>query len=281
MSNQMTVGIGSLAAVLLFASIASAQTGEITPGPGWKTCPRCQNDEQFKASLEQYKVKDHPFNPRDLSGIWGNFGTRLDMKNVPPMTDYGKKLWEATQSDVSPKGLTISNSKDGMLICDPLGYPRWLAYNYGMQFMMLPDQVLQFFELGHTWRTIWTDGRKLPPNPEEPRWLGYAIGRWEGDTFVIESSGFHEASWLDLDWRTRNRGMPHSGEMQLVERYRRTSYGTLDVELTISDPKVYTAPWKTTGTLELRPGAELGEYFCVPSESSQYNELLLKGTGAK
>ena len=111
-----------------------------------------------------------------------------------------------------------------MLICDPLGYPRWFAYNYGMQFVVLPDRVLQFFELGHTWRDIWTDGRKLPENPPQPRWLGYAVGRWDGDTFVIESTGYDDRAWLQEDRRDRRWGFPHSDQLRLVERYRRTSF---------------------------------------------------------
>ena len=141
-----------------------------------------------------------------------------------------------------------------MLICDPLGYPRWFAYNYGMQFVVLPDRVLQFFELGHTWRDIWTDGRKLPENPPQPRWLGYAVGRWEGDTFVVESTGYDDRAWLQEDRRDRRWGFPHSDQLRIVERYRRTSYTTLDAELTIIDPVVYTKPWTTKATIQLSAG---------------------------
>jgi len=163
-----------------------------------------------------------------------------------------------------------------MLICDPLGFPRWWTYNYGMEFIHLPDRTLQFFEWGHTWRTVWTDGRKLPADPPTPRWLGYAIGHWDGDTFVIESNGYDERSWLDQDRRNMQTGVPHSDEMRVEERYRRTAFDTLDATLTITDPKVYTKPWVTTGKYDLRPGTELWEYFCVPSESTEYNDRLLK-----
>ena len=150
--------------------------------------------------------------------------------------------------------LAVSNSKDGMLICDPLGYPRSFAYNYGFQFVVLPDRVLQFFEWGHTWRDIWTDGRKLPDDPPQPRWLGYAVGRWEGNTFVVESSGYDDRSWIQEDRRDRRWGFPHTDQMRIVERYTRTSFGTLDAELTIIDPEIYTKPWTTKGTIQLSPG---------------------------
>ena len=168
--------------------------------------------------------------------------------------------------------------------------PRAFTYNYGFEFVMLPDRVLQFFEWGHTWRTIWTDGRALPTNPPTPRWLGYAVGRWEGDTFVVETTGFDDRSWLaeDRDNARRqpedrgNYGFPHSDEMRTVERYKRTSFGTLDATLTITDPKVYTQPWTTSGTIRLTPGTEIWEYFCVPSESAEYNQrVTAAAAGAK
>src|SRR5205823_4400322 len=69
--------------------------------------------------------------------------------------------------------------------------------NYGIEFVMLPNRVVQFFEITHSWRTIWTDGRKLPENPPEPRWLGWNAGHWEGDTLVVESNGYDDRSWIE------------------------------------------------------------------------------------
>ena len=202
-------------------------------------------------------------------------GWRLDTKAVPPLTPYGKQIYEATRSDIP-----TTNSKDGMLICDPLGYPRWSTYNYGVEFVM-PDRVLQFFEWGHTWRTIWTDGRKLPTDPPQQRWLGYAVaGHWEGDTFVVEGNGYDERSWITEDRRSRIHGFAHSAEMRTIERYKRTSYGVLEAEMTVIDPKVFTEPWVTKGKIELRPSAELWEYFCVPSESDDYNKRLIESEKA-
>jgi hypothetical protein len=146
------------------------------------------------AAKAEYKVDGHPFNPQDLSGIWGNNGIDLDLKALPSFTPLGQQMFEATRAPEAAPGITATNVNDPMLICDPLGYPRWFTYNYGFEFVMLPDRVLQFFELGHTWRTIWTDGRKLPTNPPQQRWLGYAVGRWEGDTFIVDGST--SAVWI-------------------------------------------------------------------------------------
>jgi len=283
MRNRIIVSILTLVC-LAFSPAAFAQEGnfgrpttesqpdkELTPGPGWKTCPRCTNAKQLAAAYKAYSVDGHTFNPRDLSGVWGNNGIELDVKSVPPFTPQGQQMFEATRSEIP-----TTNSRDGMLICDPLGYPRWFAYNYGMQFVMLPDRVLQFFEWGHTWRDIWIDGRKLPEDPPQPRWLGYAVGRWEGDTLIVEGTGYDDRSWISEDRRNRIRGFTHTDKMRTVERYKRTSYGTLEAEMTITDPSVFTQPWTTKGKIDLRPNAELWEYFCVPSESDDYNRRLIE-----
>src|SRR2546428_84580 len=208
MRNRITVAILALVSLALSPAILAQERSferpttetqpdkELTPGPGWKTCPRCTNPKQLAAAYKTYKVDGHPFDPHDLSGIWGNNGLELEVKNVPPFTPLGQQMFEATRSEIP-----TTNSKDGMLICDPLGFPRLFAYNYGFQFVMLPDRVLQFYEWGHTWRDIWTDGRKLPADPPQPRWLGYAVGRWEGDTLVVEGSGYDDRSWISEDRR--------------------------------------------------------------------------------
>ena len=95
-----------------------------------------------------------------------------------------------------------------MLRCDPLGWPRYFTYNYGFEFLPLKDRTIQFFEMWHSWRTIWTDGRPLPANPD-PRWLGYSVGHWEGNTFVVESFGFDERTWLSENYHgKRDHGWP-------------------------------------------------------------------------
>jgi hypothetical protein len=270
----------AIAGVLLFAaSLASGRVSfaqairggglgipVVTPGPGWKTCPRCENTAHVEDDRKKANVDTRPFDKHDISGVWGDNGIELDLKTLPTFTPYGQKLFDATHSDSGEW-----NSKDPMNICDPLGYPRAFAYNYGMEFIQLPDRVLQFFDLGHTWRTIWTDGRPLPTNPPSQRFMGYSVGRWEGDTFVIETVGFDERTWVSEDRRHRRNGFPHTTEMHVVERYKRVNYGLLQATLTVIDPKVYTAPWTTIGTATLRPNAEIGEDYCVPSDSIEFN----------
>jgi hypothetical protein len=251
----------------------------IPPPEGWGNCPRCQNNSDRAKARQDFKVEGHAFNPKDLTGVWGWDGVNnaFNQRNMPALTPVGQKMYEATIGEKGPDGTPL-HSKDrsgrgagSKINCDPFGWPRLHTYNYGMEFIQLPDRVLQFFELNHTWRTIWTDGRKIPAEAPEPRWLGWTVGRWEGDTFIVESSGYDDRSWIIA--RNPDGGWIHSDEMKIVERYRRTNFGTLEAEMTITDPKVYTAPIVTPkATIMLVPGAELWENFCVPSDYSDFNE---------
>ena len=289
MRNQLIASIVALSGVVSLPSVALAQAQgqpparpetavvpSVPPPAGWKACPRCQNEKDRADANAKYKVADHPFNPRDLSGVWGFQGVGATFRNPAPLTPWGKQQQEATIGEKNAAGQplhTKDTSGDGagsQVNCDPRGWPRLHTYNYGFEFVMLPDRVLQFFELTHTWRTIWTDGRKLPDSPTEPRWMGWNVGRWDGNTFIVESNGYDDRSWLS-DTRP-DGGWTHSDEMRVVERWRRLNYGTLEAQLTITDPKTYTEPWVTpVATITLVPGAELGEDFCVPSDYNTFN----------
>jgi hypothetical protein len=274
-------------ALVVCSPFASAQRPGLeipilTPGPGWKTCPRCENDAHIDDAREKANVDTRPFNSHDLTGVWddlakdevksskSNGPSGLDTRTVPTLTPYGQKLHDDTKSTVGPDGVVEANAKDPMVICDPLGFPRQFAYNYGMEFIQLPDRVLQFFEWGHMWRTIWTDGRKLPDDPPLRRFEGYAVGHWEKDTFVVESSGYDDKSWLSSDGDLY--GFGHTADMRVEERYERINYGKLRGSVTVTDPKVYTKPWTTSGIFLLIPNAEIGEYMCLPSDSAKFNE---------
>lgn len=304
MRSQIIVLILALAVIPALSSAAMAQApggnrngGQSeaghTPLPsntapeGWRNCPRCDNNDDRARAWKEYKVDGHAFNPKDLSGVWGwglgnTADDALNPKTMPPLTEYGKKQHEATFADKGQQAHSKDTSGRGSgsaINCDPYSWPRLYTYNYGYEFVMLPDRVIQFFEFNHTWRTIWTDGRKLPAEAPEPHWMGWNVGHWEGNTFVIESNGYDERSWLNSS--NPDGGWTHSDEMKIVERYTRTSYGTMDAELTIIDPKTFTAPWVTPkGVIKLNPGNELWETFCAPSDYSQFNEKVFNAATA-
>jgi hypothetical protein len=241
----------------------------VVPGPGWKTCPRCQNPARVADDRKKAAVETHAFDAHDLSGVWGNTGLPPDLKTRPALTPQGQKLLADMMKEVSQASETSPAANDPLIHCDPLGNIRSFGYNYGMEFVQTPTRVFQFFEWGHTWKTIWTDGRKLPSDPPVDRFLGYAVAHWDGDTFVVESNGYDSRALIGGD-ATRPL-FPHSSAMKVEERYKRLDYGKLQATLTITDPEVYTKPWTTTGTIELLPNVEIWEYLCVPSESEEYN----------
>ena len=301
MKNRI-IFIIALVAVLALSSYAFAQRGQGQNGPnaqaasaqasipfppGWKPCPRCQNNEDRRQDTIKYKVPGHAFDPHDLTGVWGYDGIGRAFSKPPEFTPLGKQQHEATFGEKTPDGSpTYSKDTSGRgpgskINCDPMGWPRLYTYNYGFEFITLPDRVIQFFEMTHTFRTIWTDGRKLPEDPPEPRWLGWNVGHWEGNIFVVESNGYDERSWLDAS-RPADGGWTHSPDMRVVERYRRVDYSTLESEVTVIDPKTYKQPWATQKAVtKLVPGAEIGEEFCVPSDYSSFNDDYSTISGSK
>jgi hypothetical protein len=118
-----------------------------------------------------------------------------------------------------------------------------------------PGLVVILYESMTLFRQIFMDGRELPKEPQ-PTWLGYSIGRWDGDTLVVHSAGFNDKTWLD------GSGHPHSEAMHLVERFRRRDIGHMDIEITIDDPKAYTKPLTYTQSQRLLPDTDLIEYIC-------------------
>jgi hypothetical protein len=109
-----------------------------------------------------------------------------------------------------------------------------------------------------TYRQIFLDGRTLEEAPN-PTWMGYSVGRWEGDTLIVESLGFNDRTWLDHD------GHPHTEALRMTERYRRRNVGNLEVEVTLSDPKTYSKPWTVAVRAELAADTEMIEWVCNES----------------
>ena len=106
------------------------------------------------------------------------------------------------------------------------------------------------------------NGRALPTNDPQPFWDGYSVGAWDGDTLVVQSNGFKDEGWLDVN------GSPFTSGLKLTERFRRVNYGRLEIDLTIDDPKAYTKPFTVRVNWRLSPGDELIEFICNENEQS-------------
>jgi hypothetical protein len=253
------------AAMLLVSSPGAAQV--YFPSAGGHREPQ---------SAAAAKVAQPPsYDAHDLSGVWlGRGGALLPDKEAPPMTPLGQKLFNANKPSQyvrtgtpSPGHYIPAFGNDPLAKCDPLGYPRNLGGG-PVEFVQTPGKIVQIFEDGRRVREIWTDGRKLPDDLD-PRWYGWAVGHWEGDTLVVDSRGYDARAWVDAN------GYPHSDEMHLVERYRHPDAMTLEISMTLEDTKVYTKPWSGQKTFkqELPKGLTvLNEFYCVPSEEQSFNE---------
>jgi hypothetical protein len=196
----------------------------------------------------------------------------IDQRFRPPFTPWGQTRFDAARPMQGPTAVPGQENAP-TLHCDPDGPPRVLNLPNPFEIIQIPGRVLMFFELGHVWRTIWTDGRALPKDPD-PSWLGYSVGKWDGDTFVVDTIGFNDKLWVDV------YGSPRSDQMHLTERYRRLNHDTLEMQITIDDPKAYTKIWANPPKLhKLEPAWEIAEWFCVIEEENAYSETVRKPAG--
>jgi hypothetical protein len=193
------------------------------------------------------------WNPRiieNIAGVGPGAPQRTPVERVVdvPFQPWAKALYEqrlATLQKDDPEGY-----------CLPPGVPRMMATPFPFQIFQLPDRVVFLYEGGaHVWREIFTDGRPHAKDPN-PTFLGDSIGHWEGDTLVVDATGFNDKTWLDQD------GHPHTESLHVMERYTRTDEMTLRYEISIDDPDTYTSTWSTAYTIPWQPGAELAEYIC-------------------
>src|SRR5262249_13351582 len=125
-----------------------------------------------------------------------------------------------------------------------------------------PVLIMIVYEANEGLRQIFMDGRALPANDPEPWWYGYAVGHWDGDTLIVETTGFRDNGWL-AEEGTR---ITHAGLM--TERFRRINYGTLEMEIAINDPKTFTKPWTVKLNQRLMPETELIEFICAENNTS-------------
>ena len=231
---------------------------------------------------ETAKNQDVAVVSHDLSGVWmqypdGNVPgvpgmNAVDERTRPALTPWGKAKFDAAKPLVGPRAIPgLENNPE--LRCEPDGPPKLLNLPNPFEIIQIPGRVLMFFELGHVWRTVWTDGRTLPKDLD-PTYLGYSVGKWEGDTFVVDTIGFNDRLWDD------SFGNPRSSATHLTERYRRLSHDTLELQIIIDDPKAYTKTWVSPPKLhKLEPTWEIAEWFCILDEDKVYDDAVRKPAG--
>jgi hypothetical protein len=159
------------------------------------------------------------------------------------------------------------NSKDNPdAHCLPMGLMQF--HNHGMPRKMVQTSglIVIIYEANYGLRSIFIDGRSLPVNDPQPWWYGYSVGKWEGDTLVAETTGFRDGGWLDII------GHPMTDAAKVIERFRRPTVGTLEIDVTVDDPKAYTKPWTVRVNQRLLLDTELMEFICV--ENQKFAEYL-------
>ena len=233
------------------------------------------------------------FDPRDLNGIWGRGPAAAANASLPkadargmmpdgglntewgpssPLTAKGLAQVNANKSGKGPRQVPPALANDLLGDANPPGLLRALVYGRPFQMIVLPDKVVQLFEWTRVWREIHTDGRTAPEDIG-PFWYGYSVGKWEGDTLVVETNTLDARAWLD-EW-----GSPFSESLKLQERWRRTSKTDLTLVLRVDDPVNYTKPWSTTPrTFRFQtkdmPDGELLEVIFAPVDEKSFNERI-------
>jgi hypothetical protein len=162
---------------------------------------------------------------------------------------------------------------DPMAQCLLTGVPRINFRPLPFEIVQLPDRVIMLYEIHHAFRIIPSDGR-APPEDAEPSYLGESVGRWEGDTFVVDVTSFNTQTWLT------GVGTIHTEDLKVTERYTRDSHDTIRYEVTMEDPAVFTKPWTLRETFRLRPDERIREYECIESNEDlvRFQQLLQEQT---
>ena len=202
----------------------------------------------------------------DISGLWkptpGYVGdiTRGLRSGEVPYQPWAEALFKERRANDSRDDPTANCIVGGVPRSDLVGYP--------FKVLQVPGMIVILYEAVHSYRQIFTDGRELPKENPGLAWFGFSTGRWEGDAFVVQTTGFKENVWLD------NAGRPATESLRVTERFRRKDFGHMDIEITIDDPKAYTKPWTITQPLVYQPDDELLEYIC--NENNKYFEIIPK-----
>ena len=245
-STLWKVALGLALGALLGVPLAAQWLHTPTPG-----VPRTADGKPDMSAPPPKTADGHP----DLSGVWmPNTRALQDLAAGMTPADVPYQPWAAQLTKERANG--ARGRDDPAAYCVP-GMPKLIVLPYPYKMVQLPGVTIVLYEGFTTFRQIFTDGRELPKDPQ-PSWMGYSVGKWDGDTFVVDTIGINEKTWMD------NAGRPHSDALHTIERYRRREFGTMDVTLTIDDPKAYTRQWTVNDSpSRLVVGQDLIEYVCT------------------
>jgi len=241
----------TLAVLSAFASVACAQWLDY-PTPG---IPRLANGKANVSAPVPRAADGKP----DLSGVWGGPGAGSYDRNIArdlkpaDIQPWAEKIYQQR---------VLNEGKDApRASCLPDPFVYYHAVDVA-RVVETPGMIVMLYQgtTNSVHRTIFTDGRKLPVDPN-PTWMGYSVGHWEGDTLVVETAGFNDRGWLDIE------GHPHTEALKITERFRRRDFGHMDLEITIDDPKTFNRAFSLEMPQHLMPDTDLIESVCENDRS--------------
>lgn len=228
--------------VIVAGTSAAPQTSETT--------------DQYLQSKPIPQLDGHP----DLSGVYiAGFDVHPDPA-TPVVLKPGAEKYKVGED----YGFSLTQR------CLPPGIPGTTQWPYPLQIVETPGQVLILYESEHLFRVIPTDGRPHPSDLD-PTWMGNSVGHWDGDTLVVDVTGFNDKGYVDV--------YRHTTAYHVIERYRRTAYDAVSYEATIEDPNVFAKPWKMIGIMHLHPEWQIQEYIC--EENNHNYDSFFKELGGK
>jgi hypothetical protein len=269
-------------ACLTFALVGASTLAAQWPDYKQANAPRTADGKVDMKGPTPRTADGHP----DLSGVW----QYMRPPNAPPPPRPAPPA-PGQQPDIIPPAIRTSqfwnlgaSFKDGLPFqpwaaelhrkraesnsidnpdahCLPIGVMQLHTHGQPRKMVQTPGVIVIMYEANSGLRQIFTDGRPLPKDAE-PWWYGYSVGKWQGDTLHVESTGFKDMGWLDVE------GSPLTETGKIIENYRRPDFGHLEIEVTIDDPKAYTKPWTVTVYQRILPDTELIEFVCGENERS-------------
>ncbi len=248
----------SIVAIITLTVPLSAQWVHY-PTPG---IPRTPDDKPNLAAPAPQIAGGKP----DFSGLWeknadkfyNNIAADLKPDEVQP---WAEALYQQRKKDFGKDSMETK--------CLPFG-PAYTTTPYREHTIIQMPALIVILNSDLTYRRIFMDRRQRENDPN-PTWMGYSVGHWDGDTLVVESNGFSESTWLDVD------GHPHTEALRMTERYRRPDFGHINLQITLDDPKAYAKPWTVTVTMDLEADAEMLESACQNERDSAHIFANAKG----
>jgi hypothetical protein len=258
----------ALTAVLTMAATAHAQWPNF-PTPG---VPRTADGSVDLDGPVPRTADGRP----DLSGLWRvprPLGGQAEAETPPPpegppiagFRDAGQNIEGGLPFTPWARELRAAREADGSkenpeAHCLPMGNLQFHTQGAPRRFVQTPGLIVILYEASMGYRQIFTDGRPSPDNDPQPWYYGYSTGRWEDDTLIVTTTNFRDGEWLDI------LGSPLTDEATLTERFRRASFGRMEIDITVDDPKAYTEPWTVRVNQEIMVDEELIEFVCLENQ---------------